>query len=156
VLGDVVRRRKDVVAKLELQNRALARDQAQRSQLAAQGERASIAREMHDVVAHSLAVVVVQADGGLYAARTALDQPPAIGADRAARERAAATLETLAETARASLAETRKLVGVLRDEGAGAEYTPLQGLEYLDDLAQRVRDSGREVHVAVRGRVDDL
>ncbi|WP_131106084.1 sensor histidine kinase [Ornithinimicrobium sufpigmenti] len=156
VLGDVVRRRKDVVARLEQQNRALARDQAQRTQLAAQGERASIAREMHDVVAHSLAVVVVQADGGLYAARTALGQPPAIAADRAALERAATTLETLAQTARASLAETRKLVGVLRDEGAGAEYTPLQGLEYLDDLAQRVRDSGREVHVAVRGRIDDL
>lgn len=156
VLGDVVRRRKDVVAKLEQQNRALARDQTQRALLAAQGERASIAREMHDVVAHSLAVVVVQADGGLYAARTALDQPPAIGADRAALERAASTLETLAQTARASLAETRKLVGVLRDEGAGAEYTPLQGLEYLAELAQRVRDSGREVHVAVRGRIDDL
>lgn len=156
VLGDVVRRRKDVVAKLEQQNRALARDQAQRTQLAAQGERASIAREMHDVVAHSLAVVVVQADGGLYAARTALDQPPAIAADRAALERAAATLDTLAQTARASLAETRKLVGVLREEGSGAEYSPLQGLDYLDELAQRVRDSGREVHVAVRGRVDDL
>ncbi|QFG69815.1 sensor histidine kinase [Ornithinimicrobium pratense] len=156
VLGDVVRRRKDVVAKLEQQNRALARDQAQRTLLAAQGERASIAREMHDVVAHSLAVVVVQADGGLYAARTALEQPPASAPDRAALERAAATLETLAHTARASLAETRKLVGVLRDEGAGAEYTPLQGLEYLTELAQRVRDSGREVHVAVRGRIDDL
>lgn len=156
VLGDVVRRRKDVVARLEQQNRALARDQAQRTQLAAQGERASIAREMHDVVAHSLAVVVVQADGGLYAAQTALEQPPAIGADRAALERAAATLQTLAETARSSLAETRKLVGVLREEGTGAEYSPLQGLDHLEDLAQRVRDSGREVHVAVRGRVDDL
>lgn len=156
VLGDVVRRRKAVVSRLQAQNRALARDQAQRAELAAQGERAAIAREMHDVVAHSLAVVVVQADGALYAARQALDQPPAIGPDRAALERAAQTLETLADTARTSLADTRRLVGVLRDEGAGAEFSPLQGLAYLDDLVQRVRDSGVPVDVVVRGRTDDL
>lgn len=156
VLGDVVRRRKEVLSRLQAQNRALARDSAQRTQLAAQGERASIAREMHDVVAHSLAVVVVQADGALYAARQALDAPPAIGPDRAALERAAQTLDTLAETARASLADTRRLVGVLRDEGAGAEFSPLQGLAYLDDLVQRVRDSGVPVDLAVRGRTDDL
>lgn len=155
-LGDVVRRRRAVLARLDQQNRALARDQAQRAQLAAQGERAAIAREMHDVVAHSLAVVVVQADGGLYAARQALEAAPAIAADRAALERAAGTLETLAQTARESLAETRKLVGVLRDEGASAEYAPLQGLAYLDDLAQRIRDSGIPVDVVLRGDVDDL
>lgn len=155
-LGDVVRRRKEVVARLQAQHRALARDQSQRQALAAQGERAAIAREMHDVVAHSLAVVVVQADGALYAARQALEQPPAIGPDRAALERAAQTLDTLAETARASLADTRRLVGVLRDEGAGAEFAPLQGLAYVEDLVQRVRESGVTVDLAVRGRVDDL
>lgn len=156
VLGDVVRRRKAVVSRLQEQNRALARDQAQRSRLAAQDERAAIAREMHDVVAHSLAVVVVQADGALYAARAALEQPPGIGPDRAALERAAATLETLAQTARTSLGETRKLVGVLREEGSAAEYSPLQGLAHLDELAQRVRDSGVPVELVVRGAVDDL
>lgn len=156
VLGDVVRRRQAVVARLEQQNAALARDEAQRARLTTQSERTSIAREMHDVVAHSLAVVVVQADGALYAARRALDQPPAIGPDRAALERAAQTLETLADTARTSLADTRRLVGVLRDEGAGAERSPLQGLAHLDDLVQRVQDSGVSVHLAVRGTVDDL
>ena len=156
VLGDVVRRRKAVLARLAQQNAALARDHAQRTRLASQEERAAIAREMHDVVAHSLAVVVVQADGALYAARRALDAPPGIAADRAALERAAQTLETLADTARSSLADTRRLVGVLRDEGAGAEFAPLQGLAYLDDLAQGVRDSGVAVDVVVRGRVDDL
>ena len=101
---------------------------------------------------HLLAMLAV----GLYAARQALDQPPAIGPDRAALERAAQTLETLADTARTSLADTRRLVGVLRDEGAGAEFSPLQGLAYLDDLVQRVRDSGVPVDVVVRGRTDDL
>ena len=156
VLGDVVRRRQAVIARLEQQRAALARDQAQRSRLAAQSERASIAREMHDVVAHSLAVVVVQADGALYAARRALAEPPAIGPDRAALERAAQTLETLAGTARESLSDTRRLVGVLRDEGSAAELEPTQGLASLDDLVQRVRDSGVPVHLAVRGGVDDL
>ncbi|GAA1185499.1 sensor histidine kinase [Ornithinimicrobium humiphilum] len=156
VLGDVVRRRRAVVARLEQQNAALARDQAQRARLTAQSERAAIAREMHDVVAHSLAVVVVQADGALYAARQALAQPPSEGGDRAALERAVQTFETLADTARTSLADTRRLVGVLRDEGSGAELAPLQGLAHLDDLVQRVRDSGVPVHLAVRGPVDDL
>ncbi|WP_130011520.1 sensor histidine kinase [Serinicoccus sediminis] len=155
-LGDVLRRRREVVARLQEQNRALARDQAQRSRLAAQDERASIAREMHDVVAHSLAVVVVQADGGLYAARQALGKEPGMAADRAALERAAGTLETLAETARSSLADTRRLVGVLRDSGGGAEYSPLQGITYLDELVERVRGSGVDVEAHVRGEVDDL
>ncbi|MFK5690641.1 sensor histidine kinase [Ornithinimicrobium sp. LYQ92] len=156
VLGDVVRRRTAVIARLTEQNRALARDQAQRTRLAAQDERASIAREMHDVVAHSLAVVVVQADGGLYAARQALEREPGMAADRAALERAAATLSTLAETARTSLADTRTLVGVLREPGSGADYSPLQGIAHLDDLVQRVRDSGVPVEAHVRGTVDDL
>lgn len=154
--GDVVRRRKAVVARLQAQNRALARDQSQRARLAAQDERASIAREMHDVVAHSLAVVVVQADGGLYAARQALQRDPGMARDRAALEQAAATLETLAETARTSLADTRRLVGVLRESGSGAEYSPLQGLDHLDELVGRVQDSGVRVETTVRGDLTGL
>lgn len=156
VLGDVVRRRKSVIARLTEQNRALSRDQAQRERLAAQDERAGIAREMHDVVAHSLAVVVVQADGGLYAARQALQRDPGMARDRAALEQAAATLETLAETARTSLADTRRLVGVLRESGSGAEYSPLQGLDHLDELVGRVQDSGVRVETTVRGDLTGL
>lgn len=155
-LGDVVRRRRAVSGRQAEQDRALARDEEQRARLAAQSERASIAREMHDVVAHSLAVVVVQADGALYAARTTLDQPPDPTRDRAALEQAAATLETLAGTARSSLDETRRLVGVLRDKDVHAEYAPSMGLAQLDELAARVQDSGPAVHVAVRGPIDDL
>src|SRR5699024_8951422 len=64
--------------------------------------------------------------------------------------------ETLAGTARASLTDTRRLVGVLREEGTALELEPTQGLVSLDDLAQRVRDSGVRVHLVVRGEVDDL
>lgn len=155
-LGDVVRRRRAVVGRLAAQDAALARDHVQQTRLAAQSERATIAREMHDVVAHSLAVVVVQADGALYAAGQALASPPSSGPDRAALERAAQTLETVAATARGSLADTRRLVGVLREDGFTAELEPQQGLAELGDLVGRVRDSGLQVHLEVRGAVDDL
>ncbi len=156
VLGDVVRRRKAVVARLREQNEALARDQTQREALAASGERASIAREMHDIVAHSLSVVVVQADGGAYAARAALGREPGADADRRALDQAAQTLETLAATAREALTDTRRLVGVLRESGSAAEYRPAQGLDHLEDLVQRLRDSGIPVDLSVRGGLAGL
>lgn len=156
-LGDVVRRRRAVQAKQRDQDRALARDQTQRVQLASQRERATIAREMHDIVAHSLSVVVVQSDGGAYAARAALSRAQSeTSVDREALERAIQTLETVAGTARAALTDTRRLVGVLRESGSGAEYTPQQGLAHLDTLADNIRGSGIPVRIAVRGRIDDL
>lgn len=156
VLGDVVRRRRTLVSGLREQNRALARDRAQREQLAAQSERAAIAREMHDIVAHSLSVVVVQADGGAYAARTALDRTTGPAVDRVALERAAETLETLAGTARSALANTRVLVGVLREPGGREQYTPREGLADLESLVGQVRDAGVPVGLSVRGDVGEL
>src|SRR6187551_2963105 len=81
---------------------ALTRDTAAEAQLAAAAERARIAREMHDVVAHTLSVVVAQADGGRFAART---DP----------EAAARTLDTIADVSRSALTEMRALLGVLRE-----------------------------------------
>lgn len=159
VLGDVVQRRRLVQARQVDQERALARDQTQRVMLASQRERATIAREMHDIVAHSLAVVVVQADGGAYTARMALEQGGASGVDQVGRrslEHAAQTLETVAATARSALTDTRRLVGVLRDATSDAEYAPQRGLAHLDDLVDGVRTSGRTVRVAIRGEISDL
>jgi signal transduction histidine kinase len=73
----------------------------QQAALAAGAERARIAREMHDIVAHSLSIVIAQADGGRYAARS---DPEAAGR----------ALDTIAETGRAALADMRKILGVLR------------------------------------------
>jgi signal transduction histidine kinase len=67
-IGAVVRVRRIFTERLQAQNEALSRDQEQRAELAATAERARIAREMHDVVAHGLSVIVVQADGAAYAA----------------------------------------------------------------------------------------
>ena len=135
--GDLTRRRRELLQRLREQNLALRRDRDQRLRIAAQDERTRIAREMHDVVAHSLAVVVVQADGGAYAAT---------GSAHWDREQAARTLKTIAATAREALAETRRLVGVLRaDELDG--YAPTESVADLPTLVHRVRSSGLPVEL---------
>lgn len=92
----------------------LEREREQQAELAAAAERARIAREMHDVVAHSLSVVVAQADGGRYAAS---DDPDA----------ALRALETIGETGRAALADVRRILGVLRAGGQRASDAPPAG-----------------------------
>ena len=89
---------------------ALAREQA--AMLAAANERSRIAREMHDVVAHSLAVMITMSDG----AAAAIDRNPQMAKE---------ALKVLAETGRTALADTRRLVGVLRDDpGASSAPSP--------------------------------
>ncbi len=143
--GDLSRKRRELVARLQEQNEALRRDRDQRARIAAQDERTRIAREMHDIVAHSLSVVVVQADGAAYTA----DHSPDFD-----REHAGRALTTIGSTAREALAETRRLVGVLRAaEGEGSasphlEYTPTETLAELPDLVDRVAASGVEATLA--------
>lgn len=140
--GDLTRKRREVLLRLREQNEALRRDRDQRARIAAQDERTRIAREMHDIVAHSLSVVVVQADGAAYAAAhgEAFD-----------RNQAHRALTTIGTTAREALAETRRLVGVLRtteDEGGDPtdlEYTPTESLADLPDLVSRVAATGIDV-----------
>jgi signal transduction histidine kinase len=88
----------------------------QQATIATAAERARIAREMHDIVAHSLSVIIAQADGGRYAAATNPDA-------------AAHVLEVVAETGRAALADMRRLLGVLRSDdgrrGPGGGPAPL-------------------------------
>lgn len=141
--GDVKRSRLRVLANLEEQNAVLRRDRDQRVRLAAQSERARIAREMHDIVAHSLSVVVVQADGGAYAAQHSPTWT---------RAQASGTLQTISATAREALDETRRLVGVLRESGNGAtEYAPTASLDDIGELVGRVRAAGHDVALDVTG-----
>ncbi|QDC26713.1 sensor histidine kinase [Georgenia yuyongxinii] len=114
--------------------RRLEVERDQQAQLAIAAERTRIAREMHDVVGHTLSVVIAQADGGRYAARTDTD----------AAERA---LTTIAEMGRDALADIRRILGVLRD-GDSAESTALlpQPVDAdLDALVEHVRSSGAAV-----------
>lgn len=106
-------------------------------ELAASDERAHIAREMHDIVAHSLSVIITQADGARYAAV-------------ATPEIAPQTLATIAATGRSSLQEMRRLLGVLRG-GDEASTRPLPGLADIDELLLGTRATGLPVEFTVTG-----
>ena len=110
--------------------------------LAASAERARIAREMHDVVAHSLSVVIAQADGGRYAGRT--DPGAAIGA-----------LEQIAATGRTALTDMRSLLGVLREDGA-QEFAPQPDVAAITDLVADVQRSGLDVDLISEGTPVEL
>ncbi|WP_235912276.1 sensor histidine kinase [Ruania zhangjianzhongii] len=111
----------------------------QQAQIATAAERARIAREMHDIVAHSLSVIIAQADGGRYAAATS-------------PEAATHALTTISETGRDALADMRRILGVLRSDGRGdAALTPQPAQADLDTLVAHVRDTGLAVSLVRMG-----
>ena len=124
---------------LERVNQALKAEQEQRSLLAVADERSRIARELHDVVAHSISVMVVQAEG----ARRMMDRDP---------KRAKAALDQIEGTGRAALVEMRRLLGVLRKERDGVVRTPQPGTGTLDMLVDRAQEAGLDVRVAIEGQ----
>ena len=136
----------------EVQKRALAAE-AQRETEAARAieqERTAIARELHDVVAHGLSVMVVQA----AAARRVLKNGIASADDTARAEKAIAAVE---DTGRASLDEMRRLLGVLRPgTDDQTSLAPLPGLEDLDQLVDQVESAGLPVAMAIEGEVRSL
>ncbi|NDU76614.1 sensor histidine kinase [Actinomadura sp. DSM 109109] len=111
----------------------------------ARGERARIARELHDVVAHHISMISVQAE----TARLAVPGMPREGAER---------LLAIGDTARTALTEMRRLLGVLReDAGTEPARTPQPGLEQLLDLVDQTRASGAaSVRLIVGGQVAAL
>jgi signal transduction histidine kinase len=123
---------------LQRANAALKAEQEQRALLAVADERSRIARELHDVVAHSISVMVVQSEG----AKRMMDRDPA---------RAKAALEQIEGTGRAALVEMRRLLGVLRKEGEGAVRTPQPGTQTLELLVNRAQEAGLDVRVAIEG-----
>src|SRR4051794_2733971 len=123
---------------LERVNSALKAEQEQRSLLAVADERSRIARELHDVVAHSISVMVVQSEG----AKRMMDRDP---------KRAKAALEQIEGTGRAALVEMRRLLGVLRKEGDSAVRAPQPGTQSLDVLVNRAQEAGLDVRVAIDG-----
>ncbi|MGY1725493.1 sensor histidine kinase [Geodermatophilus sp. SYSU D01062] len=136
-LGRLRRSRLGEIAGLAERARLLEIERDQEMRLAATAERARIAREMHDVVAHSLSVVIAQADGGRYAGRT--DPAAATGA-----------LEAIAATGRQALTDMRALLGVLREDRAG-EYAPQPDVAAVPVLVDDVRASGLDVDLLVEG-----
>jgi len=139
VLGDSVRWRRGYYQALEERARRLERERDALAQVAAAAERARIAREMHDVVAHHVSVMVVQADGAAFA----LDGAP---------DRAREALGAISRTGRQALTEMRRLLGVLRTaDAAPAELEPMPGVGELNELVEQARSGGIWVELSIEG-----
>lgn len=129
---------------------ALEREREQGIRLVAQEERNRLAREMHDIVAHSLSVIVVQADGAGYLAGHA-----ELGDAQARLAQVTRAIETIGTTARTALGETRRLVGVLRDDvDVPAELAPAATLAQIGDLVAQVQAAGVPATFVVDGHPD--
>ncbi|CAL9469442.1 hypothetical protein SUDANB13_02782 [Streptomyces sp. enrichment culture] len=145
VLGDSIRTRRAYFAQLEERAARLEKEREAQAKVAVAAERARIARELHDVVAHNVSVMVVQADGAAYVLDAAPDQ-------------AKKALETISTTGRQALAEMRRLLGVLRtgEHQEAGEYVPQPGLQQIEDLIEQCRESGLPVDFKVEGTSREL
>lgn len=138
VMGDSMQYRRSYYIDLEEKARRLERERDQQAQIAAATERARIARELHDVVAHNVSVMVVQAEGAAYA----MDSAP---------ENTRKALGAIADTGRSALVEMRRLLGVLRTRDGVADRAPQPGIDQLEDLLEQVRSTGVSVEFVVEG-----
>jgi signal transduction histidine kinase len=115
------------------------RELAIRADRAASDERARIARELHDVISHSVSVMVVQAGAAEEVMKTDA-------------ERAVEPLRAIQETGRQALVELTRLVGLLRDDSEELGLSPQPGLEALETLVGKVRDAGLPVELRIEGQ----
>jgi signal transduction histidine kinase len=135
--GLYINTRRRYTSSLEERARRLERERDAQAEVAAAAERARIARELHDVIAHSISVMVVQADGASYM----VDAEP---------QRARRAMEAIGSTGRQALTEMRRMLGVLREDGQ-AELAPQPGVEQLTELVQQIRSAGLPVELSVTG-----
>ncbi|GHG14305.1 sensor histidine kinase [Streptomyces zaomyceticus] len=140
VLGDSLRTRRAYFAQLEERASRLEKEREAQAKVAVAAERARIARELHDVVAHNVSVMVVQADGAAYV----MDSSP---------ETAKQALDTISTTGRQALAEMRRLLGILRtgEHQEAGEYVPQPDVKQIEDLVEQVRSAGLTVDFAIEG-----
>jgi signal transduction histidine kinase len=139
LLGRALRGRGQHAEELERRAAQLEADQQAQARAAVAAERARIARELHDVIAHSVSVMVIQAG----AAEQLLEQAP---------ERAQGPLEAVQDTGRQTIVELRRLLGILREDGQELSLAPQPGLDNLDLLVSETRQAGLPVQLRVEGR----
>jgi signal transduction histidine kinase len=136
--GRLVRQRQVYASALEERASALEEARDANARVAAAEERVRLARELHDIVGHSVSVMVVQAG----VERQLLDD------DQASVREVLASIE---RTGKEALAEMRRLVGVLRRQDEAAELAPPASVEHLDGLVRRMSDAGLSVRLRVEG-----
>jgi signal transduction histidine kinase len=139
-LGLVVRIRRSQLTALRDRAAQLEIERDQRSLLAIAGERARVAREMHDILGHNLSVIIRLADGGAYAVRVNPD-------------RSAEALTLIGETGREALNDLRRTLGALRDDAAVADLAPQPGIADVDALCERIRAAGPRVSYRTMGEI---
>ena len=135
--GRMVQRWRLVVGVLAERTAELEREREHRAAAAVAEERGRIARELHDIVAHNVSVMVVQAQAG----PRLLDTP----------ERADAAFRAIEASGKGALIELRRLLGVLRTEGPGPAIAPQPGLATIEDLAEHARAAGLPTDVRIEG-----
>jgi signal transduction histidine kinase len=140
--GSTVRNRRLYMDQLEERATLLERESEEEAKRAVADERLRIAQELHDVVAHSMGVIAVQAGVGAHV----IDDDPA---------EAKRSLEAIATTSRGTLVEIRRLLGVLRSDGDAA-YQPAPGLADLDRLVADVGGAGLDVALCIDGERGDV
>jgi len=133
LLGDSLRTRRSYLHELEEKAARLERERESEARRAAAEEQARIARELHDVIAHALGVIVVQAG----AADDVFDTDPS---------RARGPIRAIDTAARTALADLRRVLGLLN-----ADYTPQPGLDQLEPLVDQVRATGLDVSLRISG-----
>ena len=142
ILGDNVRTKRAYYRELEERAARLEREKEEGTRRAAAEEKARIARELHDVIAHSVSVMVVQA----AAARDVFEKQP---------ERAREALRSIEESGRSALTELRRLLGIVRSDEHGSRE-PQPGLAALEELVEQVRATGLEVELKREGELGEL
>ena len=140
--GLAIRERRDRELVLEERAAILERERGEQARAAVAEERARIAREMHDIVAHAMSVIILQARG---ARRMIAGDPDA----------ARGALDAIESTSSQALAEMRQMLGLLRDD-EDAPRAPDPGLAELDGLVAQLREAGLQVDVEVEGAPTDL
>jgi signal transduction histidine kinase len=140
LLGDSIRSRRAYVREIEEKADRLERERESEARRAAAEEQARIARELHDIIAHALSVIIVQAG----AADDAFELDPA---------RAREPIRAIDSAARAALGDLRRVLGILQES---AEYEPQPGLDQLDRLIDRVRATGLDISLEIEGPLRPL
>jgi signal transduction histidine kinase len=138
LLGEAVRNRRAWAEEVRARLRRAEQDREREAERRVQEERLRIAREMHDVLAHTIAAINVQA----AVAGDVIDDAP---------DRARASLQDIRRQSRDAIAELKATVGVLREGGAAAPRAPAPGLAELDGLVETAAGAGLQVEVSVGG-----
>ncbi|HEX6867615.1 MAG TPA: sensor histidine kinase [Candidatus Limnocylindrales bacterium] len=138
LVGDVVRTRRLDAAKRQAEAQRVAQENETRLRTAVAEERRAMARELHDVVAHGVSVMLIQSG----AARQVIHTAPDLAEE---------ALLTVEATGREAMAELRRLLGVLNDDGEATGLAPQPGVDQLGALVERVREAGLPTELSIDG-----